>query len=68
MWHQASVKQYSFQEREMHIVKVQISHKNAWNGEQWVTHTFAADELNDVLALLRSLESRNVPYEHYFEE
>ena len=50
----------------MHYVRVMITHKTSPAGEQWVTHTFREDELNALLACLRGLESRNVPFEQQF--
>ena len=50
----------------MHYVRVMITHEKSPAGEQWVTHVYQEDELNDMLAQLRSLESRNVPFQQEF--
>ena len=50
----------------MHYVRVMITHETSPTGEQWVTHVYREDELNDMLAMLRSLESRAVPFQQEF--
>lgn len=50
----------------MHYVRVMITHAASPAGEQWVTHVYREDELNDLLAALRSLEARNVPFQQEF--
>ncbi len=53
--------------REMHTIRVMISHKSSDVGEQWVTHTFGEHELDDMLANIRYWESMNIPFEHTYE-
>jgi hypothetical protein len=50
----------------MHYVRVMITHESSPAGEQWVTHVYREDELNDMLANLRSLEARNIPFQQEF--
>jgi len=50
----------------VHYVRVMITHATSPAGEQWVTHVFREDELNDMLAQLRSFEARNVPFQQEF--
>jgi hypothetical protein len=52
----------------MHIIRVLLTPQEHPAGEQWVTHQYGTDEFDLVLALLRDLEARNVPYEHHFED
>ena len=48
----------------MHYVRVMITHKTSPEGEQWVTHMFKKDELSELHARIRDLESRNIPFEY----
>ena len=50
----------------MHYVRVMISHSSSPEGEQWVTHTFQEDELNEMLARLRDWEARNIPFQQEY--
>jgi hypothetical protein len=53
--------------RDMHTIRVLISHENSEEGEQWVTHTFGDHELDYMLAKIRHWESMNIPFEHTYE-
>ena len=41
-----------------------ISALTSTDPDEWVEYLYCDDELNEMLAYLRDLEARNIPYEH----
>ena len=46
----------------MTYIRVQLTHSDSREGEQWITHTFRETERNEMLKSIRSWQSRNVPF------